>query len=105
MMLTETNADDRGHGESARWLKQTWSQAHHLRRQGVPMIGFTWYSLTDQIDWDIQLVEIRGNVTPNGLCTLDARTCATVGQLFRNIAHENAHAQLIQGVPTGLLTR
>jgi beta-glucosidase/6-phospho-beta-glucosidase/beta-galactosidase len=104
MMLTETNAVDRGHGESARWLKQTWSQAHHLRHQGVPMIGFTWYSLTDQIDWDIQLVEIRGNVTPNGLCTLD-RKLRDVGHLFSTIAHDNAHAQLILGVPTGLLER
>ena len=104
MMLTETNAVDRGHGESVRWLQQTWSQAHHLRHQGVPVIGFTWYSLTDQIDWDIQLVEIRGNVTPNGLCTLD-RKLRDVGHLFSTIAHDNAHAQLIQGVPTGLLER
>ena len=103
MMLTETNSVDLGAGESATWLKQTWSQAHHLRRQGVPMIGFTWYSLTDQIDWDIQIVEIRGNVTPNGLCTLD-RKLRKVGELFRDIARQNASAQVIQGVPTGLLT-
>jgi len=69
----------------------------------VPMIGFTWYSLTDQIDWDIQIVEIRGNVTPNGLCTLD-RKLRKVGELFRDIARQNASAQVIQGVPTGLLT-
>ena len=104
MMLTETNAVDRGHGESARWLKQTWSQAHHLRHQGVPVIGFTWYSLTDQIDWDIQIVEIRGHVTANGLCTLD-RKLRDVGKLFRTIARDNADAQLIQGVPTDLLVR
>jgi beta-glucosidase/6-phospho-beta-glucosidase/beta-galactosidase len=103
MMLTETNSVDLGAGESATWLKQTWSQAHHLRRQGVPMIGFTWYSLTDQIDWDIQIVEIRGNVTPNGLCTLD-RKLRKVGELFGQIAQDNAGAQVIQGVPTGLLT-
>jgi beta-glucosidase/6-phospho-beta-glucosidase/beta-galactosidase len=103
LMLTETNADDRGNGESARWLKQTWSQAHHLRSQGVPMVGFTWFSLTDQIDWDIQLAEIRNRVTPNGLCTLE-RDLRAVGHLYSTIAHENAHAQLIQGVPTGLLS-
>jgi beta-glucosidase len=103
MMLTETNTVDHGHDESCSWLKQTWSQAHHLRRQGVPMIGFTWYSLTDQVDWDIQLVEIRGRTTPNGLCTLD-RQLRDVGRLYRTIAHDNANAQLIQGVPTGLLT-
>ena len=103
LMITETNVDDNGHGESAHWLQQVWSQAHHLRHQGVPMVGFTWFSLTDQIDWDIQLVEIRDRVTPNGLCTLD-RKLRDVGHLYRTMAHENAHAQLIEGVPTGLLT-
>jgi len=68
------------------------------------VIGFTWYSLTDQIDWDIQIVEIRGHVTANGLCTLD-RKLRDVGKLFRTIAGDNAEAQLIQGVPTGLLER
>jgi beta-glucosidase/6-phospho-beta-glucosidase/beta-galactosidase len=103
MMLTETNSIDPGHGENTVWLKQLWSQAHHLRHGGVPMIGFTWYSLIDQVDWDIQLVEIRGHTTPNGLCTLD-RQLRDVGRLYRTTAHDNAHAQLIQGVPTGLLT-
>jgi beta-glucosidase len=102
-MLTETNSIDPGHGENTVWLKQLWSQAHHLRHGGVPMIGFTWYSLIDQVDWDIQLVEIRGHTTPNGLCTLD-RQLRDVGRLYRTTAHDNAHAQLIQGVPTGLLT-
>jgi len=104
MMLTETNAIDLGHGESTRWLKQTWSQAHHLRHQGVPVIGFTWYSLTDQVDWDIQLVEIRGHVNANGLATLD-RKLRDVGKLFKTIAGNNADAQLVQGVPTDLLVR
>ena len=36
-----------------------------LREEGVPVVGFTWYSLTDQVDWDIQLREIKGKVTPN----------------------------------------
>ena len=103
LMLTETNAVDSGQGEPSYWLKQTWSQAHHLRRQGVPVIGYTWFSLTDQIDWDIQLVEIRGKVIPNGLCTLD-RTLRDVGRAFRDLARQNAEAPLIEGVPTGLLT-
>jgi beta-glucosidase len=103
MMMTETNADDLGHGEAAHWLKQIWSQAAHLRREGVPIVGFTWFSLTDQVDWDIQIVEMRGRVNPNGLCTLD-RKLRPVGELFAVIARYNAAAQLIQGVPTALLT-
>jgi beta-glucosidase len=103
MMMTETNAEDHGHDEAARWLKQIWSQATHLRREGVPMVGFTWFSLTDQVDWDIQIVEMRGKLNPNGLCTLD-RTLRPAGELFSTIARDNASAQLIQGVPTALLT-
>ena len=103
LMLTETNAVDDGNGKSKDWLEQTWGQAHHLRSQGVPVIGYTWFSLTDQIDWDIQIVEVRGKENPNGLCRLD-RTLRDVGKLFKTIAHENAEAGLIHGVPTGLLT-
>ena len=70
-VMTETNVIDRGGGEGRRWLLKTWHQAHNLRHQGVPVIGYTWYSLTDQVDWDIQLREIRGRVNANGLVTLD----------------------------------
>ena len=31
---------------------------------GVPLVGFTWYSLTDQVDWDIALSRAIGNVEP-----------------------------------------
>jgi len=33
--------------------------------------GFTWYSLTDQVDWDIALRENKGTVNPLGLYDLD----------------------------------
>lgn len=103
LMLTETNTIDDGNGKAANWLKQTWGQAHHLRHQGIPVVGYIWFSLTDQIDWDIQLVEIRGNVNANGLCTLD-RKLRPAGEAFKKLAHENAATALIHGVPTGLLT-
>ena len=62
-----------------------------------------WACDTDQIDWDIAIVEIHGKVNPNGLCTLD-RKLRPVGQLFKTLAHENADSPLIYGVPTGLLS-
>ncbi|MDP9470596.1 MAG: hypothetical protein M3Q71_08000 [Chloroflexota bacterium] len=43
----------------------------HLREQGVPVIGFTWYSLQDQVDWDIALASVRELVNPVGLFDLD----------------------------------
>ena len=42
-----------------------------LRADGVPILGFTWYSLTDQVDWDTALREDNGRVNPVGLCDLD----------------------------------
>jgi hypothetical protein len=37
------------------------------------VLGFTWYSLIDQIDWDIALAENRGTVNDCGLYNLDRR--------------------------------
>lgn len=44
-----------------------------LKQDGVPIIGFTWYSLLDQVDWDTALREDNGNVNPLGLYDLDRR--------------------------------
>ena len=42
-----------------------------VRNDGVPIVGFTWYSLTDQMDWDTALREENGRVNPLGLYDLD----------------------------------
>ena len=44
---------------------------HRLKQDGVPLVGFTWYSLQDQVDWDTALRENNGRVNPLGLCDLD----------------------------------
>jgi beta-glucosidase/6-phospho-beta-glucosidase/beta-galactosidase len=45
----------------------------HLRNQGMPIVGFTWYSLIDQIDWDSALREKNGHVNALGLFDLDRK--------------------------------
>ena len=55
-----------------------------LRNSGVPVVGFTWYSLTDQIDWDNALREERGTLNPLGLFDLD-RKIRPVGEAYRQI--------------------
>jgi beta-glucosidase/6-phospho-beta-glucosidase/beta-galactosidase len=45
-----------------------------VRNDGVPIVGFTWYSLTDQVDWDSALRERNNNVNPLGLYDLTARS-------------------------------
>jgi beta-glucosidase/6-phospho-beta-glucosidase/beta-galactosidase len=100
MMLTETNFIDGGEA-SVHWLLRTWHQARHLRNRGVPVIGYTWYSLTDQIDWDIQLREIRGKVNANGLVTLDRRE-REVARVFRQLARDYACEPLLHTLPPNL---
>ena len=55
-----------------------------LRRSGVPLVGFTWYSLIDQIDWSIAMSEPLGIVYPVGLFDLN-REARTVGLAYKQL--------------------
>ena len=76
MMHTETNRSDAA--DAPRWLWRQWHNVQLLRGGGVPLIGFTWYSLTDQTDWETGLRFANGKVDPVGLFDLnrDPRTVA-----------------------------
>ena len=58
-----------------------------MRRDGVPVLGFTWYSLTDQMDWDTELAEKNGRVFACGLYDLD-RKPRPVAADFRAMVQE-----------------
>ena len=68
VMHTETNTKDSQ--LAPRWLWKEWANVHRLKQDGVPIIGFTWFSLTDQIDWDSALREKNGRVDECGLYDL-----------------------------------
>ncbi len=68
-MHTETNRLDAR--DAPRWLWRQWHNVQLMRQSGVPIVGFTWYSLTDQVDWDIALREPLGNINPVGLFDLN----------------------------------
>jgi beta-glucosidase/6-phospho-beta-glucosidase/beta-galactosidase len=53
------------------WLWKQWTNVLRMRRDGIPVLGFTWYSLTDQMDWDTQLTEKHGRVNACGLYDLE----------------------------------
>lgn len=85
VMHTETNVAD---AEAApTWLWKQWINVLRMRHDGVPVLGFTWYSLIDQIDWDIGLAEKRGTVNPCGLYDLD-RKPRPVAQAYRELLQE-----------------
>jgi beta-glucosidase/6-phospho-beta-glucosidase/beta-galactosidase len=70
-MHTETNLSDPV--AAPQWLWKQWTNVLRMRRDGIPVLGFTWYSLTDQIDWNTQLTEKRGYVNCSGLFDLDRK--------------------------------
>jgi beta-glucosidase/6-phospho-beta-glucosidase/beta-galactosidase len=82
MMHTETNRMDARDGP--RWLWRQWHNVELIRQAGVPVVGFTWYSLTDQVDWDIALREPLGNVNPVGLFDLN-RDPRMVGLAYQHL--------------------
>lgn len=85
VMHTETNYKQGPNGDEAvYWLWKEWANVMLLRNSGVPIVGFTWYSLTDQVDWDIALRENRGTVNPLGLYDLD-RQIRPVGEAYRDL--------------------
>jgi hypothetical protein len=71
VMHTETNVLEAKDGPT--WLWKQWVNILRMRKEGVPVLGFTWYSLIDQIDWDKGLERKVGTVNPCGLFDLDRK--------------------------------
>jgi beta-glucosidase len=85
MMHTETNiVQGPGGNEAVNWLWKEWANVLRVRNDGMPVVGFTWYSLTDQVDWDSALREDKGNVNALGLFDLDRRI-RPVGEAYARL--------------------
>jgi beta-glucosidase/6-phospho-beta-glucosidase/beta-galactosidase len=82
VMHTETNS--LGGVDPIRWLRKEWANVHRLKQDGVPLVGFTWYSLQDQVDWDTAFRENNGHVDELGLCDLD-RNIRPVGHAYKQL--------------------
>jgi beta-glucosidase len=88
VMHTETNFKEGPNGDEAvNWLWKQWANVLRVRNSGVPIVGFTWYSLTDQVDWDTALREDNGRVNPLGLYDLD-RKIRPVGAAYRRLIED-----------------
>jgi beta-glucosidase len=85
VMHTETNMNEGPRGDEAvYWLWKQWANVLRIRNKGLPVLGFTWYSLTDQVDWDTALRENNGRVNPLGLYDLDRKPRA-VGKAYKQL--------------------
>ena len=89
-MLAETNAS----GDVAPgWLAATWNDTLALYDGGLPIRGYCWYSLTDQVDWDTALSVAAGTVNPLGLVDLD-RAERPVGRAYGALARDAGAGRL-----------
>ena len=79
IMHTETNIKMPACSE---WLIKQWANLHRLKQDGVPIIGFTWYSLLHQVDWDSALRNDNGNINELGLYDLN-RKIMQVGRDYK----------------------
>ena len=84
IMHTETNIKMPACKE---WLLKQWANVHRLKRDGIPIMGFTWYSLTHQVDWDSALRNDAGNVNKLGLYDLD-RKIMPVGKAYKKLVDQ-----------------
>ena len=99
VMHTETNF---GEPEGApEWLWRQAANVRRLREDHVPVVGFTWYALTDMTDWDVFLRERRGHVNPVGLYDLDRRE-RPVGAAFRNLVRDYGKVEAWESALTAL---
>jgi beta-glucosidase/6-phospho-beta-glucosidase/beta-galactosidase len=85
IMHTETNIQQGPNGDEAvNWLWKEWANVIRVRNDGMPIVGFTWYSLTDQVDWDTALRENNNRVNPLGLYDLN-RNIRPVGEAYKEL--------------------
>ncbi len=81
IMHTETNLKMPA---SKEWLLKQWANVHRLKHDGIPIIGFTWYSLQHQVDWDSALRNDAGVVNELGLFDLD-HNIMPVGEAYKKL--------------------
>jgi hypothetical protein len=81
LFVSETNRVDM---LAVEWLDEQWRETQLLDRAGVPVKGFTWYPLTDVVDWRYALRIERNDVDPIGLCDL-ARAVRPVGRAYAGL--------------------
>ena len=101
MMHTETNM---GTEKAVPWLHKQWTECHRLIQDGIPVIGFTWYSLIDQVDWDTALREDNGNVNDFGMYGID-RKIRPVGEAYQQIIKQYAHEAATTRAMCGKIVR
>lgn len=76
------------------WLNWSVSQAKRLRESGIPLVGYTWRSVLDTLEWSSTLRPVVGQIQKVGLFHLQREA---QGKLSRHAsAMSRAYATLIR---------
>jgi beta-glucosidase len=79
MMVTETSAD--GHPINREiWLEETTGDCRRLREEGIPMLGYFWWPMVDQLDWDGALTHRVGKIHEVGVYNLRRQPDGTLAR-------------------------
>ncbi|MDE2618809.1 MAG: glycoside hydrolase family 1 protein [Sphingomonadales bacterium] len=102
VMHTETSVPQGLDGEaSVNWLWKEWANALRVRNNGVPLVGFTWFPLIDQVGWSesgrITAADPRDAVNPVGLYDVE-RNLRPVGAAYRQLIRDWRHLLPAQSV-------
>lgn len=102
VMHTETSVPQGLDGEaSVNWLWKEWANALRVRNNGVPLVGFTWFPLIDQVGWSesgrITAGDPRDTVNPVGLYDVE-RNLRPVGAAYRELIRDWRHLLPAQSV-------
>ena len=101
MVHTETNTGDEK--AAPRWLWKEFFNVRHARDAGLPVMGFTWYSLLDQIDWNSAFSKPMGLINPVGLFDLQRRPRPVAAAYRELVVKFSAESLLPRSSALGLL--
>jgi beta-glucosidase/6-phospho-beta-glucosidase/beta-galactosidase len=99
LMHTETNMKE---PMAIEWLQKQWANLVRLKNDGVPIVGFTWYSLIDQVDWDTALREDNGNINTLGMYDMD-RNIRPLGEAYQKLIREWSHEPVLNWTNADLI--
>jgi beta-glucosidase/6-phospho-beta-glucosidase/beta-galactosidase/glycosyltransferase involved in cell wall biosynthesis len=89
LMLTESSIDGQPLNREI-WLEETVGDCRRLRAEGVPMLGYFWWPMIDQVDWDGALTHRVGKIHEVGLYNLRRQTDGTLARHLTPLAKQFA---------------
>ena len=94
MMLTETSIEGQALNREI-WLESTVEDCRRLREEGIPLLGYFWWPLVDQLDWDGALTHRVGKIHQVGLFNLTRQADGTLSRAASPLVKQ--FAEIIRG--------